>query len=161
MKRIEIIISTSGESHVETKGFAGSQCQDASRFLESAAWQANIGVADGRVPRRSRPTQEPPRTGDMTLTKVPNATTLAERAATADLVRILLLLEGTNDIELLRRISVLLHAYDGSLPDLADVEQRNELVFIPFEFGCVRAWTHRPSSLGQAGVSSSRSRAPA
>lgn len=33
---IEIIIAPSGESRVETKGFAGSQCKDASRFLESA-----------------------------------------------------------------------------------------------------------------------------
>ena len=36
MKTIEIIISPSGESRVETKGFAGSACRDASRFLESA-----------------------------------------------------------------------------------------------------------------------------
>ena len=36
MKTIEIIISPSGESRVETKGFAGSACRDASRFLELA-----------------------------------------------------------------------------------------------------------------------------
>ena len=36
MKTIEIIISPSGESRVECKGFAGSACRDASRFLESA-----------------------------------------------------------------------------------------------------------------------------
>ena len=35
-KTIEIIISPKGESRVETKGFAGSGCRDASRFLESA-----------------------------------------------------------------------------------------------------------------------------
>ena len=36
MKTIEIIISPSGQSRVETKGFAGSKCRDASRFLEAA-----------------------------------------------------------------------------------------------------------------------------
>ena len=40
MKTIEIIISPSGESRVETKGFAGSTCRDASRFLESALGKA-------------------------------------------------------------------------------------------------------------------------
>jgi hypothetical protein len=36
MKTIEIIISPSGQSRVETRGFAGRECRDASRFLESA-----------------------------------------------------------------------------------------------------------------------------
>ena len=36
MKTINIIISPSGETRVETKGFAGSECRNASRFLESA-----------------------------------------------------------------------------------------------------------------------------
>jgi hypothetical protein len=34
--KIEIIISPRGQSRVETKGFAGSKCRDASRFLETA-----------------------------------------------------------------------------------------------------------------------------
>lgn len=34
--RIEIIVSPAGQSRIETKGFAGSDCQDASRFLEQA-----------------------------------------------------------------------------------------------------------------------------
>jgi hypothetical protein len=34
-KTIEIIISPSGESLVETKGFVGGECRDASRFLQS------------------------------------------------------------------------------------------------------------------------------
>lgn len=33
---IEIIVSPQGETHLETKGFAGASCQDASRFIESA-----------------------------------------------------------------------------------------------------------------------------
>ena len=36
LKTIEIIVSPSGESSVETKGFNGSECREASRFLESA-----------------------------------------------------------------------------------------------------------------------------
>ena len=36
MKIIEIIVSPQGESRVQTKGFAGSECQQASRFLEQA-----------------------------------------------------------------------------------------------------------------------------
>jgi hypothetical protein len=33
---IEIVISPQGETRVETKGFAGSSCRQASRFLEQA-----------------------------------------------------------------------------------------------------------------------------
>ncbi|QDU74664.1 hypothetical protein Pan97_16760 [Bremerella volcania] len=40
MKTIEIIISPGSESRVETKGFAGSACRDASRFLELALGKA-------------------------------------------------------------------------------------------------------------------------
>ena len=36
MKVIEIIISPQGEARVQTKGFAGAACQEASRFLEQA-----------------------------------------------------------------------------------------------------------------------------
>ena len=35
-KTIEIIVSPDGQSRVETKGFAGSDCREASRFLEEA-----------------------------------------------------------------------------------------------------------------------------
>jgi hypothetical protein len=36
VKTIEIIISPTGETRIETKGFSGRECQDASRFLEGA-----------------------------------------------------------------------------------------------------------------------------
>jgi len=36
---IEIIISPQGETRVETKGFSGSACREASRFLEQALGQ--------------------------------------------------------------------------------------------------------------------------
>ncbi len=34
MKTIEIIISPTGQTRLETKGYAGTSCQAASRFLE-------------------------------------------------------------------------------------------------------------------------------
>ncbi|WP_146600689.1 DUF2997 domain-containing protein [Novipirellula aureliae] len=36
MKTILIVISPNGESKVETQGFSGSECRQASRFLKSA-----------------------------------------------------------------------------------------------------------------------------
>ena len=39
MKRIEIIVAPDGSAKVETKGFAGSSCQQASRLLEQALGQ--------------------------------------------------------------------------------------------------------------------------
>jgi len=36
MKQIEIIVSPDGKAVVQTKGFAGASCQDASRFIERA-----------------------------------------------------------------------------------------------------------------------------
>ncbi len=36
---IEVIVSPTGETKIETKGFAGSGCRDASRFVEEALGQ--------------------------------------------------------------------------------------------------------------------------
>ncbi|MGB2824222.1 MAG: DUF2997 domain-containing protein [Phycisphaerae bacterium] len=36
MKIIEIIVNAKGEARLETKGFAGASCRDASRFIENA-----------------------------------------------------------------------------------------------------------------------------
>ena len=36
MKRIEIIVSPDGQTRVETKGFAGAECRQASEFIEQA-----------------------------------------------------------------------------------------------------------------------------
>ena len=33
---IEIIVQPNGQTRIETKGFAGSTCRDASRFVEEA-----------------------------------------------------------------------------------------------------------------------------
>jgi hypothetical protein len=39
VKTIEITISPKGESKVETKGFRGGECREASRFVEQALGQ--------------------------------------------------------------------------------------------------------------------------
>ena len=36
MKRVEIIVDPKGDSKVETKGFSGSECVEASKFIEQA-----------------------------------------------------------------------------------------------------------------------------
>jgi hypothetical protein len=36
MKIIEVIVSPQGETKIETKGFAGGECRQASRFMEEA-----------------------------------------------------------------------------------------------------------------------------
>lgn len=38
-KVIEIIVSPSGEATVHTKGFAGGECREASKFVEQALGQ--------------------------------------------------------------------------------------------------------------------------
>ena len=36
MKSIEIIVSPKGETSLETRGFTGGECRDASKFLEQS-----------------------------------------------------------------------------------------------------------------------------
>jgi hypothetical protein len=36
MRTIEIIVSPKGDTSVQTKGFAGSSCREASKFVEEA-----------------------------------------------------------------------------------------------------------------------------
>ena len=45
MKTIEITVAPDGSSEVETKGYVGSECQQASRFLEDAIGER----IDGRL----------------------------------------------------------------------------------------------------------------
>ncbi|QDS88779.1 hypothetical protein EC9_29740 [Rosistilla ulvae] len=35
-KTIEIVVTPTGQTHVQTKGFVGSDCRQASRFIEQA-----------------------------------------------------------------------------------------------------------------------------
>ena len=43
-KTIEIIIAPNGQSKVETKGFTGSECREASRFVELAIGQQTTEI---------------------------------------------------------------------------------------------------------------------
>ncbi len=45
--------------------------------------------------------------------------------------QVLVVVEGPNDIEFLRRISTILHREDPHIPDLADMERKDALVFVP------------------------------
>jgi hypothetical protein len=40
MKTIDIIVTADGSTRVETRGFSGASCLDASRFLEQALGKA-------------------------------------------------------------------------------------------------------------------------
>ena len=39
MKQIEILITPDGQSSIQTRGFIGPECREASRFLEEALGQ--------------------------------------------------------------------------------------------------------------------------
>ena len=39
MKTIEIIVSPTGQTDVQTKGFSGGECREASRFVDEAVCQ--------------------------------------------------------------------------------------------------------------------------
>jgi hypothetical protein len=45
MKVIEVVVSPKGETTVQTKGFAGPECQQASRWLETALGEAGVDRA--------------------------------------------------------------------------------------------------------------------
>jgi len=60
---------------------------------------------------------------------------------------VLVVVEGVYDIEFLRRISKMLHSHDGAHPNLGQMEQRGELVFVPFGGGTPGHWTHRLAGL--------------
>jgi hypothetical protein len=63
-------------------------------------------------------------------------------------VRLLVVVEGTNDTQFLRRISRVLSREDPKLPNLGSWEDEGRLVFIPFGGGHVQAWTNRLTPLG-------------
>ncbi len=69
--------------------------------------------------------------------------------AFVDRARVLLIVEGTNDIEFLRRISLTLHAVNSNLPNLAEMEQQGQLIFVPFSGNNLPSWTHRFAALGK------------
>jgi hypothetical protein len=62
-KTIEIIVDAKGECSVQTKGFAGSSCRDASKLIEQA-----LGIVQSDTPTaemyQSQAVDEPLRQGN-------------------------------------------------------------------------------------------------
>jgi hypothetical protein len=59
---------------------------------------------------------------------------------------LLVIVEGGNDIQFLRRASAILKAEDDALPDLSHLERRGRIVFVPFG-GDPRNWVFRFAEL--------------
>lgn len=57
MKTIELVVSPKGETTVTTKGFAGSSCREASKFLEQALGQRSSEVLTAEF-HASQPQQQ-------------------------------------------------------------------------------------------------------
>ena len=55
-KTIEIIVGPKGETKVETKGFTGSECRDASRFVEVALGQRTAEQLTGEFYQQGQQT---------------------------------------------------------------------------------------------------------
>jgi hypothetical protein len=62
--------------------------------------------------------------------------------------KVLVFVEGPHAVEFLCRIAAILHDDDAKLPDLAAMERRRELVFVPFGGGDPRLWPLRMAGLG-------------
>lgn len=60
---------------------------------------------------------------------------------------ILVVVEGQHDVDFLCRMSTMLHVADPRLPDLAAMERRGELVFVPFGGSDPRPWAFRLAGL--------------
>ena len=54
MKMIQVTVSSDGQTRLETKGFVGSECDDASRFLEQAL---GIRTSEQRTSEYYQPAQ--------------------------------------------------------------------------------------------------------
>ena len=63
---------------------------------------------------------------------------------------LLVVVEGQNDIEFLRRISTIVSGIDKALPDLSTLERRGSMVFVPFGGGEIHSWAYRLAPLGRA-----------
>ena len=55
---IEVIVAPNGETKVETKGFVGTECRDASRFIEQALGQQTGESLTAEFYQRQQITQQ-------------------------------------------------------------------------------------------------------
>jgi hypothetical protein len=62
----------------------------------------------------------------------------------------LIVVEGPNDVEFLKRIGAILHAKQPTLPDLAALERQGTVIFLPAGGDDFRSWLSRPAPLGCA-----------
>jgi putative ATP-dependent endonuclease of OLD family len=62
---------------------------------------------------------------------------------------VLLLVEGRNDAEFLRRASAILHVADESLPDLGTLERRGQVTFVPLGGGDLLDWSYRLAGMAR------------
>jgi hypothetical protein len=62
-------------------------------------------------------------------------------------VKVLVVVEGINDVEFLRRISRMIHVDDPSLPDLAAMEAGCQLIFLPVGGSDLAVWSQRLAPL--------------
>ncbi len=75
---------------------------------------------------------------------------LAFHKAPRAVPQVIIVVEGQNDIEFLRRMSAILHATDPRLPDLGEMERQREIVFVPAGGGDARSWAWRLAGLAPA-----------
>jgi hypothetical protein len=61
----------------------------------------------------------------------------------------IVVVEGANDVEFLRRISAVLHSADPLIPDLLTMERQGELIFVPFGGGTIWPWAFRLAHLNR------------
>lgn len=59
----------------------------------------------------------------------------------------IVVVEGENDIEFMRRVSQILHDDDSQLPDLWALERSGEIIFVPIGGDNFCRWTERLASL--------------
>jgi hypothetical protein len=62
-------------------------------------------------------------------------------------VRLFVAVEGRNDENFLKRISAILHKADSSIPDLGELEESGDVVFIPVGGSNLKHWTSRLAKL--------------
>lgn len=162
MRTIEVVIRPDGQSSVETKEFAGAECLEASRFLETALGSScryrRTSISIRRPPRLKlacrivfRRKGEHVRAG-MIRRGVPSGIRAAaprgKNQIDADERPTLVLVEGIYDVEFLCRISTVLHRDDDSVTDLRVLENAGRLIFVPFGGGDPGFWATRFASLG-------------
>ncbi|MCE9555405.1 MAG: DUF2997 domain-containing protein [Planctomycetes bacterium] len=60
-KVIELIVAPNGETKIETRGFSGDECRNASRFIEQALGQRTAETLTAEFHTSSRVEQQPQR----------------------------------------------------------------------------------------------------